>query len=219
MHAVKRGIMTRPMRTYEAVNLFARYSTEAQGKGTSIERQLGNMEDYIAAKRITGNEPNRVIADEGLSAFHGHHRSVGNFGVFEAEVSQGLHHGELFLCENLDRFSRQGHEVGGDLLRMFISNGVTVETLDGDFYEAGARLDMLQAIKAIVKFELAREESVKKQVRSTNNWRIKREKARRDGTVLTRTLPGWLTVDPETNKAIVNGERGALPLRITCSAS
>jgi hypothetical protein len=187
------------MRTFTAIHCYGRVSDPSQVEGTGLERQLGNMETFCRKENIAA-PLTRLITDDGRSGFHGHHRSIGHLGVFEAEVARGEWRGSLFLCENLDRFSREGHDAGTDLLRKFINGGVTVWTLDGDRFEADQRLDMMQAITAILKFELAHQESVKKFERNLANWIIRREHCRVTGEAISKVCPPWLEIDPATKR-------------------
>ena len=164
-----------------------------------LERQLGDMRTYCAKECI--DAPNTlIITDEGLSGFHGDHRTFGDFGRFETDALLGIHDGCIFICENLDRFSRQGFEKGLASVTSLIGNGVTVHTLDGDRFPARQPITFAQWMMASMKLEVAQIESEKKSKRTHDNWKLKRIKAREAGT---ERWPGWSAQGSATDKWIV----------------
>ncbi|HEY0011579.1 MAG TPA: recombinase family protein [Allosphingosinicella sp.] len=181
--------MTQP--TYSGVLLYARFSDPTQGKGTSIQRQVEEGTEELAR---LGLAPTRIEKDKGKSGYHGHHRSSGKLGLIEAEVEQGELHGWLFYCEKIDRLSREGRDPGMDLIKKLITHGVSVRTKDGDFFPAGQPITLEQDITVRVRFDLARKESEGKAQRTSSNWHIKAEKARREGVVMSRLTKAWCRV-------------------------
>jgi hypothetical protein len=75
----------------------------------------------------------RVLVDEGKSAYKGHHLSNGELGKFLAEADKGTYRGYAFLVEEQDRLSRQGimatFAVVGRLLEAGLEIHVTEKNL------------------------------------------------------------------------------------------
>lgn len=121
--------MTQP--TYTGVLLYARFSHGRQKKGTSIQRQIEEGTEELARFGIAPDLI-RTVKDEGKSGYHGHHRTNGELGLLEAQIAQGEFMNWLFYCEKVDRLSREGRDEGMDLIKKFITHGVSVRTKDGD---------------------------------------------------------------------------------------
>ena len=198
------------MAQFQNCFVYARYSSRGQRHGTSIERQLVDAHAYVDRKGwiITGE-----IIDDGRSAFHGHHRSAGALGTFEAEAREGCHVGSLLIVERLDRLERGGPEDTFGFITGLTANGVSIATIDGDeLYLAGAKLDMAQMMMLLLKAQVAYEESAKKSERSKANWRIKYERAAANGTALSKRCPAWLEV--RNGGYIIIAEKAAIVARI-----
>ncbi|WP_039393835.1 recombinase family protein [Novosphingobium sp. MBES04] len=178
----------------KTAHIYIRFSTLEQREGTSTRRQKDDCLRHIESK---GWKLGEVLIDEGRSAFSGDNRTEGAaLAIFENEASMGLHHGSILLVERLDRLSQQGLEDTFDLIRHFGRHGVHVATVDGDtFYEAGARLDLVQVITMLVKAETAREESEKKSERLKRRYEIRRNDAETMKRPMSRTCPAWLVVE------------------------
>lgn len=191
---------------------YGRVSDPNQATGTGLDRQFSDQADWIAAAKLTGI-PLVKIADEGRSAFHGHHMSHGELGKFETEALAGEHQGTLFLAEHQDRLSREGHDATHDLIRNLTRNGVTIRLIKtGDHYPAGEAITLIQVITGAVRAETAREESLKKSFRTASNWQKRRERCKAEGTCLTALGPAWLKCKAD-KKPITIEDRAALILR------
>lgn len=190
--------------------LYARFSSIGQKTGTSLQRQL---EDGRAYCQSMGWQVTDELTDEGRSAYHGHHRSVGNLGKFEADALAGLEHGTFLVCENLDRLSRGDAELSYDFIRSLTRAGVSIATFhDSEFWDADKTSDIIKILKTLLTFQRANEESADKAKRSASNWAIKRKRAIEDGTPLTKMCPAWLTV--EDGRYVVDQYRASLILDI-----
>jgi len=101
----------------------------------------------------------------------------------------------------LDRASRQGYDAVLPFLQKLTSQGVTVATADGDrIYPAYERVTMAAVIEAVVKSELARDESEKKskRLKAAHNKRVQeaQENAAQGLHIShTATVPAWITVE------------------------
>lgn len=190
---------------------YYRFSTREQSEGTSIKRQSEDCMVFAASRGWTIED---TIIDEGKSAFSGANRDEGAaLNLLEHEVRSGLHHGKVLLVERLDRISRQGFDETLDFVRLLTGHGVSVATVDGEFYEAGKRLDMFQVMKMLSKAEGAHEESAKKSQRIKRRYEIRRAEAKASGIALTKNLPAWLTVGKDGKPTIREG-RDAVIRRI-----
>lgn len=178
----------------KTAHIYIRFSTLEQREGTSTRRQKDDCLAHVTAK---GWDLASIIVDEGKSAFSGDNRAEGaKLATFEAEAAMGLHHDAILLVERLDRLSRQGPEDTFDLIRRFGRYGVHVATTDGDaYYEAGARLDIVQVITMLVKAETAREESEKKSERLKRRYDIRRADAANLQRPMGANCPAWLIVE------------------------
>jgi hypothetical protein len=166
---------------------YARFSSQGQRDGTSLERQFGNIDKEVAR---LGLVITRRIADEGESGYHGHHRTRGNFGRFEAETLAGEWIGARLWIENLDRLTREGPYEALALIHNLNQAGLTIRTLDGGEFPAYAKPDLIQIVKVAAWGERAEKESARKAELTSNNWRIKAKRAR-DGIAMTRLTKAW----------------------------
>ncbi|GAG98906.1 unnamed protein product [marine sediment metagenome] len=66
---------------------YIRFSSPEQRKGDSMRRQIAASEQYAQQHNLTLDNTLRMT-DEGLSAFHGMHRTKGALGVFLKLVEQ-----------------------------------------------------------------------------------------------------------------------------------
>lgn len=119
--------------------------------------------------------------------------------------------GHVLIVEHLDRLSRQGHDEVLPLLTKLTQNGVTVATVDSDrVYPAFERVPLGPVIEAVVKSELAREESEKKSKRLAEAWQRKQDTAHATSgshIAITVTVPAWINVDPKTKRMTLNEDR------------
>ena len=190
--------------------IYARYSSQEQGRGTSLVRQFENGRRH-AVRRGWLTDPERELSDKGRSAFHGANRAPGGtLHQFERRVEQGLYrNGAVFLVEHFDRISRQGWEEVHAFLKLCTSHGVSVATIDGDrFYPAGQRIDGGTIMELVFKSEGARDESNKKSERGLDNWARKvRAIQAGDRRVNIGLPPAWLDRDPVTHECSLNPHR------------
>ncbi len=173
-------------------------------------RQFEKGRDYAQLKGWLV-DPDREISDKGRSAFHGANRSEGGaLYEFERQVEKGFYrNGAVFVCEHFDRISRMGWEEVHAFLKLCVSNGVSVATIEGDrYYPAGQRIDGGTIMELVFKAEGAREESDKKSKRGLYNWSKKVEAIQNgDSAAKIGLAPGWMDRDPKTNEPVLNDHR------------
>ena len=174
--------------------IYARYSSTEQGKGFSLERQIGNGRQFVQNAGWTLDD---IIRDEGRSAYSGANRQAGSaLHTFESEAAAGLHKGKTLCVENVDRLSRQGAKQAAQLIWSLNEHGVDVATWqDGIVYRAESNGDIMELFSIIIKSQMAHEESLKKAQRTKDSW-AKRYAKMKDGekrAIAART-PAWLDV-------------------------
>lgn len=174
--------------------IYARYSSTEQGKGFSLERQIGNGRQFVQNAGWTLDD---IIRDEGRSAYSGANRQAGSaLHTFESEAAAGLHKGKTLCVENVDRLSRQGAKQAAQLIWSLNEYGVDVATWqDGLVYRAESNGDIMELFSIIIKSQMAHEESLKKAQRTKDSW-AKRYAKMKDGekrAIAART-PAWLDV-------------------------
>lgn len=193
-------------------NCYFRFSHTDQSKGASISRQREESRRLIESKGwILGDE----YIDEGKSASKARHRAEGaELYRFEQEARDCLHVGNVLVVEKLDRLSRRGHDDTYSLIKSLGDAGVHIATCDGQFFEAGKPLNLIQVMTILIKAETAREEVAKKGERVKDAHARRYAKAAETGCALGKLCPAWLRVDEKTNKYVVIDERAELVRRI-----
>jgi len=169
--------------------LYIRYSHEAQGEGSSYERQLGMARQHCATLI---EDAQHIYFDAGKSAFKGEHLDEGGaLKQFRDDVKSGkVPSGSTLLVEDLDRLSRAEMWQASDFLRELTGSGITVVTLrDGQRYSG--RLNLSNGLVALIKQELAHDESLKKSGRIADSYQDRYAKARA-GKKVKVLLPSWL---------------------------
>lgn len=149
--------------------IYARFSSAEQGKGYSLDRQKKLGVEFAA---IQGWTVERIIVDEGRSAFHGANRLEGSsLHEFELEAKNGLHHGKTLVVENIDRLSRQGAKAAAQLIWALNENGVNVATYhEGQIYRSEENGELLDVFRLIISAQQAHQESKNKSERTTATW-------------------------------------------------
>src|SRR5580704_4765298 len=104
---------------------YIRYSSDRQSEGDSTRRQIETAKSYCASK---GFSLEKIISDEGQSAYHGHNLSNGNLGKFLDEVDK--FRGYAFVVEEVDRLSRQGVLATFELIGKLLSAGLEVHEIN-----------------------------------------------------------------------------------------
>ncbi|TKD50265.1 recombinase family protein [Sphingomonas baiyangensis] len=184
--------------------IYARYSTSEQ-RGFSIERQQTLGAQFAVEQGWTVE---KMIADEGRSAFHGANRYEGaSLHKFEIEARNGLHAKKVLVVENIDRLSRQGAKAAAQLIWGLNENGVDVATYhDQHIYRANGSGEMLDIFKLVILAQQAHEESSKKSKRTAASWQKRFERiANGTQTAPIPNTPLW--VDRVLGKMVLNEHR------------
>lgn len=190
----------KPRLSGSRVYSYIRFSTKEQKLGDSERRQL---DDARAWAKREGAELDETLTDEGLSGYHGHHRTKGNLGRFLAAVEVGtIPPGSTLLVENLDRLGREGpKKMLQEIIFKLWDRDLALQTLSPEeTYEPGCDNDP-KFLALLLYLQRAWEESKRKSDIGFANWKRKREKAR-NGIIATGKCPAWLeVVEDEPTKA------------------
>jgi DNA invertase Pin-like site-specific DNA recombinase len=190
---------------------YLRFSTKEQKLGNSAARQLEKAKDYCSRNGLELEE-SLSIADEGLSAYKGHHVERGSLGHFVAEVETGkIPKGTALIIENLDRLSRQGIDATTDLLKRLTKNGIQVHVIAGSqVLTLGFNSNLTDYIIIGVQADLAYQESLKKAERVSAAWADKKDAAIASGTPFGKSLPVWLAIEGQVKSGSRNVNHGKI---------
>lgn len=179
--------------------IYARFSNQEQSLGSSKARQLKVCREFISERGWSYSD-DRILFDEGLSAFSGANRAPGGLlHEFEQKAATGIFkNGHVLVVEHIDRISRQGYDEVLPFVKKMTEAGVTIAVASGGrVYNAYERVTLGAVIEAVVAAELAREESDKKskRLKAAQNERIAAAQiSAANGQHLskTKTVPGWI---------------------------
>src|SRR5262245_25842707 len=106
---------------------YARYSHPNQSEGDSIRRQIERTDGCCKQR---GWRLKQLQPDRGVSAFRGRNAAVGYLGEFLKDIERGrVKPGDVLIVESIDRISRQGIDLGYDLVKKILKSGVLLVTL------------------------------------------------------------------------------------------
>ena len=184
--------------------IYIRVSSAEQKDGLGLERQKTKAFEF-ATEHSWYVE--KVISDEGKSAFHGANMLEGAaLHQFEVEARQGLHKGKVLVVEHINRLSRQGAKQAAQLIWSLNGFGVDVATFstsDRHIYRAGDGGDMIDIFKVVILADQAHQESKVKSGYTKATWE-KRFAAMADGTQ-TKPIPHTPTwIDRIDGKLVLN---------------
>ena len=175
---------------------YLRFSSEIQGKGDSMDRQVEAANRWAATNKI---EIVERMDDLGLSAFKGDHVRKGQLGDFldlcKTDDFRAICQARdvYLLVESLDRLSRQKIMTAVGQLGEIIEAGVHVVTLsDGQVFSDGSLNDVGSLIIAVTIMARANEESALKSRRLLSAHKRKRKGVLNDGLLYSKTIPSWL---------------------------
>jgi DNA invertase Pin-like site-specific DNA recombinase len=194
--------------TAERSNLafsYIRFSTPDQAKGDSLRRQLEAAEEYCRKHSLTLDSS---LRDLGTSAHKGENAKQGHLAAFLQAIEDGrVPAGSVLIVESVDRISRQGINLGHDLLKKILRSGVRIVTLV-PLQEYGPEdlEDFAKTLMLMVVLQRAFEESNTKSKRCGAAW----DNWRKSGKAMP-FLPAWLKKDG--NGGVVVDEDAADTIR------
>jgi DNA invertase Pin-like site-specific DNA recombinase len=185
---------------------YLRFSAPKQAEGDSEERQERDFRRFCQRHNLC---PLReVYADRGKSGYTGAHRKKGRLGeLIEAVKSGRIEKGTVIVVEAWDRLGRMRPDKQVKLVAELLELGVDIGIcrLDDIFTEVDFGTHKWTTLAVFI--QLAYQESKQKAERVAGAWERKRERAREEGELLTRRIPGWLRE--------VNGKLLPVPERVT----
>ncbi len=189
---------------------YARFSSEKQKHGASLDRQLEAATKYAHTNSLV-LDPS-TYRDLGVSAFRSKN-VAGALGAFIEAVDAGrIVKGSYLLVESLDRLSRDTVDVALELFLGITRRGIVIVTLmDGKVYsQATIKANWTDLIVAMAIMARANEESATKANRAHDA--INRRADR--GEIPTTRLPTWLKFASDRKSAKFIPDRAAIIKRI-----
>lgn len=170
---------------------YVRYSDPSQSTGNSVARQTELALAYAAR---AGVELDWSYRDDGVSAYHGLNRTVGDLGRFLADVQTGkIERGSHFLVEDFDRFSREDPMEQLWTFLTVLRAGIILVTLNDNQVWSTATLigSSYRLFGVLPVMERSHGESARKSTNTLDNWKRRRA----SGIVVDRlTKPAWIDV-------------------------
>lgn len=177
---------------------YIRFSSHEQGKGDSVRRQTEMREDWLARHPHARLDTSLKLADEGVSAFVGDHRSNPDrhaLAAFLELIRQNrIANGSYLIIENLDRLTREDAVPALHLFTGILSSGVRIVQLDPECVYT-AKSEYMEIMMAIMELSRGNSESKNKSRRMAGVWSEKRKRAVADGAVISRSCPAWIRVE------------------------
>lgn len=176
---------------------YIRFSDKKQARGDSLRRQKQLAEACCARRGWTLCEA--TYRDLGVSAFRGKNAIAGNLGEFLRAVTSGtVQPGSVLIVESFDRISRQGIELGMEVIQAILKSGVHIVTLTPEREYDRKTLNSTFALAEIhMTLERAAEESERKSERVHEAHQAKQTKVRqgKDGVIFSPQLPAWCKLE------------------------
>lgn len=170
---------------------YIRFSTPEQRLGDSARRQIEASRSYAETH---GMQLDELLRDEGLSAYHGMHKSHGELGTFIAAVEAGeVTSGSVLIVESLDRLSRETIDLALEQFMSLLRAGIEIVTLtDNRRYDKSSLSNLTDLIVSLSIMSRAHEESATKAERVSAAWDQKRKLAAKNKKPMTARCPWWL---------------------------
>lgn len=180
---------------------YIRFSSKAQERGTSIERQETATQALCDKK---GWDIAETLYDLGRSAWKGDHLRVGNLGKFKARVDAGaIPTGSVLVIENMDRLSRQDVKLARRWVEDITDQGILVAVCSPEIIlddDALSGSNIAAMVQYLLEAGRSNKESDRKSELIQAMWTDHLESARA-GKVFSARCPGWLRVVGSKTKA------------------
>jgi len=180
---------------------YIRLSSQAQAAGDGERRQRDTAQEFSTRH---GYEIVDYLQDIGKSAFRSSNALHGELAEFLKIAQKGtLEKGTLLIVESVDRLSRDELQPSIRLLLNIFDYGLLLGIISEDKIFSEINFDdFLQLLNDMAR---SNKESAMKSVRSLENWKTKREKAKK-GIPVTKQCPHWMKVK--------NGKFKLIPERV-----
>jgi DNA invertase Pin-like site-specific DNA recombinase len=202
---------------------YARFSSDAQAKGSSLQRQLENAEKYAAEHNLR-LDPQFKLEDKARSAYTGENIREGVLGELLEKIRAGrIPKGTTLIVESFDRLSRAKPRLALPVFLDIINNGIRLAILTDppkvfDDRDDDTDVSML-LFGAIMEMMRAHGESRRKSQLLLGSWKIKRDAVVATKTVMTSRVPLWINAEidltlprghQDKRKLELNPERAAI---------
>ncbi|WP_412502757.1 recombinase family protein [Shewanella chilikensis] len=175
---------------------YIRFSSSAQEKGDSINRQIASATSWSEKHGIPLSDV--VYRDLGISAFKKVDRP-GLRQLTESIRSGHIRKGDYILLERLDRISRKDLDIAQEEIKSILRMGVNICAIEDNLELTPESVNDANAlVKMIFLAENAHRQSREKSERIKAAYASARQRAR-DGKAVKRRLPCWLEVAPDGN--------------------
>lgn len=174
---------------------YARFSSDKQKEGTSIERQLGLAEEYVTLHPHLNLELINRYQDEAISAKKGRNITVGMLGEFLRDVKSGeVEKGSWLGIEDFNRLSRENYLDAKEVFEEIMRLGITIVTFrDGKTFNWEALgKNPYDFMMALMQMVAANEYIERMRAHSNRTWEIKREVAQTTGKIMSANVPHWI---------------------------
>jgi DNA invertase Pin-like site-specific DNA recombinase len=199
---------------------YLRFSSAPQEWGDSTRRQVAASEAWSTKAGIPLSS--LTFADKGVSALRGKHRSVeyalGRFLELAKKGDGPVQRGDYLVIENLDRLSREEERTALRLWLDILDAGINIVQLSPETVFRHERSDITDIIRAIIELSRGHSESRMKSERVAAAWGQKKIAAR-NGQLLTKRLPAWVTLSESGEMVLVPERAQAVRLIFRLAAS
>ena len=190
-HPTKQPNPTSSTRQQPLAHSYIRFSSSAQEKGDSINRQIASAQSWAERNGIPLSDV--VYRDLGISAFKKVERP-GLRQLTESIRSGHIKKGDYVLLERLDRLSRKDLDIAQEEIKSILRMGVNIVAIeDGLALTPNSVNDLNALVNIIFLAESAHRQSREKSERIKAAYASARQRAR-DGKAVKRRLPCWLEV-------------------------
>ena len=192
---------------------YIRFSSDRQKDGLSIQRQTEAIEAYLSENPHLTVDKSLNLEDLGKSGYSGRHLQKGGaLYLFLEKIKSGeIKKGSVLIIEHFNRLSRLKLNKAMDLFNEILRHGIDIAVLDEKQVFTAESISSIDYIKAVLKFDLAHEESKDKSKKGKDNWRFKKEALRNaenpqiERLKFTKTLPLWL--EKTDQQIVINEEK------------
>lgn len=190
---------------------YARWSSLEQGRGSSLERQVGLIRSFCEAK---GWSLIDQVVDEGTSAYTGANVQTGNLAALIRRIENGeVPRDVVVVVEQLDRISRLPPSQVVSWMQRVVGMGVSIATVNDGLVINSEMIDAnpMNFMSLVFNAFRAYQESKHKSERLSSSWAIKRQKLEAgERRPITGNGPAWLRFDKETGSFETIPERVAV---------
>lgn len=194
---------------------YIRFSSDAQKDGSSLLRQTQAIQAYLADNPHLEVDTRLNLEDLGLSGFEGRHLEKGGaLHLFLEKIKSGeVEKGSVLIIEHFNRLSRLPLIRSITLFNEILTSGVNIAVLEDRQVFTAENLTSIDYLKAVLRFEVAHQESLYKSNKGIDNWRIKKDRLRAADNPeqarieFTKTVPLWLCA--QDGKIFIDEENAA----------